>query len=99
MAWEIVPKILQVDQLMCADEDARSHMTEIHPELGFYGFAGHSMVYKKHSNEGLLERKNLLAGILPLTRRIVNYAESKYKRKDRPSGEGILSNSSQRFII
>ncbi|MDD3248316.1 MAG: DUF429 domain-containing protein [Methanosarcina sp.] len=82
MAWSIVPKILQADQLMCADENARSYITEIHPELCFYGFAGNPMKHSKKEEEGLLERKNLLMEIYPPADRIVKHALSKYKRKD-----------------
>jgi len=82
MAWGIVPKILQVDRLMCADENARSCITEIHPELCFCGFAGHPMKHSKKKEEGLLERKSLLMDIYPSADRIVKHAFSEYRRKD-----------------
>ena len=82
MAWGIVPKILQADQLMCADENARTQITEIHPELCFYGFAGNPMKHSKRKNEGFWERKDLLMDIYPPAGGIVEHALSKYMRKD-----------------
>lgn len=81
-AWGIVPKIRQVDQLMCADENARTHITEIHPELCFYGLAGHPMEYSKKNEDGFRERKNILVEIYPPTEKVVKSSLSNYFRKD-----------------
>ncbi|AKB74056.1 hypothetical protein MSLAZ_0795 [Methanosarcina lacustris Z-7289] len=67
---------------MCADKNARSHITEIHPELCFYGFAGNPMKHSKKEEEGLLERKYLLMDTYPPASGIVEHALSNYMRKD-----------------
>jgi predicted RNase H-like nuclease len=57
-AFGILPKIREVDQLMTPEGQER--VREIHPELCFYGLAGHPMRHKKKSTEGKAERLGAL---------------------------------------
>ena len=80
--WNIIPKIREMDCLLSDYTSARGRIREIHPELCFWGLAGHPMQYAKKRNEGLSERTQLLQSIYPQTADIIAHALSTYKRKD-----------------
>jgi len=80
--WSIVPKIREVDELLFKDEAARSRVREIHPEICFRAFAGHSMEHSKKRAEGRLERTRVLQSIYAGTPGILEHARSAYRRKE-----------------
>ncbi|MCK4579702.1 MAG: DUF429 domain-containing protein, partial [Dehalococcoidia bacterium] len=80
--YGIIPKIKQVDQLLSVDIAARSHIREIHPEICFRAFAGHSMKHSKKKAEGRLERTRVLQSIYPDTPKIIEYARFMYGPKE-----------------
>ena len=60
----IIPKIREVDKLLAVDNNARSVMREIHPELCFWALNGRApMKYHKKDERGLVERRQVLRGI------------------------------------
>lgn len=64
--WAIVPRIREVDELLRRDERARACFREVHPELCFWAFAGgRPMTHHKSTEQGYLERANLLEHVHP----------------------------------
>jgi predicted RNase H-like nuclease len=64
--WGIVPRIRQVDELLLGDEAARARFREVHPELCFWALAGgRPMRYPKRTEQGYLERANVLEFVHP----------------------------------
>ncbi|AAM05357.1 TPA: DUF429 domain-containing protein [Methanosarcina acetivorans] len=81
-AWNIVPKIRDVDGFLVENENFREKVREVGPEICFQAFAGFPMKYPKKKDEGFLERKEVLDNVCPFAEEIVEYALSKYRRKD-----------------
>jgi len=80
--WSIIPKIREVDELLLSDKAARLRVREIHPEICFRAFAGHSMKHSKKRAEGRLERTRVLQSIYPATPGMLEHARSAYRRKE-----------------
>lgn len=80
-AWAIVPRIRDVDRLMCSDAEARSRIREIHPEVCFWTLAGgRPMASNKKHRSGFEERLNVLRGHDPRTDHILSDALRIYPR-------------------
>lgn len=80
--WGIVPKIREVDQLLSSEILARSHIREIHPEVCFWALAGsRPMTHRKRAKNGFLERMEVLLRVYPHTKDVVDYASSKFLRR------------------
>ncbi|GAB4313447.1 MAG: DUF429 domain-containing protein [Promethearchaeota archaeon] len=61
-AWNLAPKVREVDALMRSDPRARSAVRESHPELAFWALAGERpMRHYKKTPEGRSERLGVLA--------------------------------------
>ncbi|HTO71773.1 MAG TPA: DUF429 domain-containing protein [Myxococcota bacterium] len=58
--WGIVPKIREVDALVCADAAARGALREVSPELSFALMNGGKALAAKRSAAGALERRQLV---------------------------------------
>jgi len=80
--WSIAPKIREVDELLLSDKAASLRFREIHPEICFRAFAGHSMEHSKKRAEGRLERTEVLQSIYPGTAGILEHARSTYGRRE-----------------
>ncbi|MGE0729520.1 MAG: DUF429 domain-containing protein [Acidimicrobiia bacterium] len=61
-AWNLVPKMREVDQWVTPSHEARLH--EVHPELAFARLAGGPLAEPKRSPAGAAARRRLLAGRL-----------------------------------
>ena len=59
-AYNILPKIREVDTYLQAHAVARSRLRESHPELNFCGFAGQPMRHNKRTPAGFAERLAVL---------------------------------------
>jgi predicted RNase H-like nuclease len=59
-AWAILPKIREVDILLCSDHSLRSRIFEIHPEVTFCRWHGQPMQYRKKAARGYEEREALI---------------------------------------
>lgn len=80
-AWNIIPKILQVDSLLRNTPAARQVIRETHPELCFWGLAGgHAISHYKKTAAGLQERVILLEHLLPGAQQLVTDTLAKYSR-------------------
>jgi len=65
-SWGLVRGIREADQLMRTSDVARARMCEAHPELLFWAMAGQRpMEHSKKTQEGLLERVDLLEQVYP----------------------------------
>jgi len=64
-AWNLVPRIREVDAWLRRDADAGARVFECHPELAFARFAGAPMVHAKRAVEGRSERLALLESWAP----------------------------------
>jgi predicted RNase H-like nuclease len=83
-AWNIVPKIRDIDRFLAKNKSYREKVREVGPEICFQSFAGFSMKYSKKKVEGFLERKEALknANACKFVDEIIEYSLSKYRRKD-----------------
>jgi predicted RNase H-like nuclease len=80
-AWNIVPKIRDVDSYLIENETLREKVKEVAPEICFQSLTGASMGSSKKSVDGFLERINVLKGFCLLTDEIVEATISNYRRK------------------
>ncbi|WP_440945129.1 DUF429 domain-containing protein [Methanosarcina sp. T3] len=81
-AWNIVPKIREVDGFLAENGNFREKVREVGPEICFQAFAGFPMKYSKKKDEGFLERKETLDKVCPFADELLEHALSKYRRKD-----------------
>jgi predicted RNase H-like nuclease len=59
-SWNIVPKIRELDEALCAQIDLRSRVFEVHPELAFALWSGAPIAASKRSPEGRAQREALV---------------------------------------
>jgi predicted RNase H-like nuclease len=65
-AYQLLPKILQVDESLRADLDRQRRVFEIHPEVSFAQWnRGRPMAYRKSKSAGRLERERLIDAAWP----------------------------------
>jgi predicted RNase H-like nuclease len=81
-AWNIVPKIRDVDTFLIENEIYRGKVKEVAPEICFQAFTGFPMGHSKKSSDGFLERIKALRDFCMSTDEIVDAALSKYRRKE-----------------
>ena len=81
-AWNIVPKIRDVDSFLVENNNFREKVREVGPEICFQSFTGFPMKFPKKKVEGFLERKEALGNVCTFADEVVEYALSKYRRKD-----------------
>lgn len=86
-AWNIVPKIRDVDSFLVKNENYREKVREVGPEICFQAFEGSPMKFSKKKAEGFLERKKALGRVCKSSGeiaacKIIEYSLSKYRRKD-----------------
>lgn len=81
-AWNIVPKIRDVDVFLTRNEIFREKVRETAPEVCFQAFTGSPMQYPKKSPEGFSERMKALKNLCLYADKIVESALSKYRRKE-----------------
>jgi predicted RNase H-like nuclease len=83
-AWNISPKIKQVDMLLLNDNKEACHIIrESHPEICFWVLSGGiPMIHNKKTEQGLQERLDVLKKIDPRSEDIYNESLKAFKRKD-----------------
>ncbi|ELZ99012.1 hypothetical protein C440_01610 [Haloferax mucosum ATCC BAA-1512] len=64
-AWQLVPKIRDVDSVLRARPDVRDRVFEAHPELVFAAFAGEPLAESKSTQVGRVRRLDLLRTAFP----------------------------------
>lgn len=81
-AWNICPKIKEVDKWLQAHPEAWNKLREAHPELAFWAVGGGvPMSHYKKSEEGKSDRLALLREKLPYTDTIYQEAMESFPRK------------------
>jgi predicted RNase H-like nuclease len=61
-AFGIYKKVLELDKILSAQPQLQQQVKEVHPELCFWAWNNkRAMSYKKKSNDGKAERRNLVA--------------------------------------
>lgn len=82
-AWNLCPKIREVDELLRARRDLAGLFRESHPEVCFRGLDGrHPMRHPKRQRAGRSERLNLLRTLYPQAKDVYEAALAKFKRKE-----------------
>jgi predicted RNase H-like nuclease len=81
-SWNIVPKIREIDSLLCGNRALRGALRESHPELCFQALNGkQAMQYNKKSREGQQERLRVLERYLPQSRAFFEQACGEFLRR------------------
>lgn len=82
-AWNIVPKIKEVDEFLFENKTLQGKIFEAHPEVCFAGLnEGLPMKFKKKEKDGIRERIDLLENIFPIAKEIFEEGKSKFLKKD-----------------
>lgn len=89
-AFNLFPKIAQVDRAMTAELQA--HVHETHPELAFFRLAGKPMTHNKKKQEGYLERSRWL-DFYPLEENLKLYRRSQVGRDDLVDAVALLDSA------
>ncbi|TVP79802.1 MAG: DUF429 domain-containing protein [Gemmatimonadales bacterium] len=80
-AWNLVPKIREVDRFLRSRPAMAARVLEVHPELAFHGLAGgRSMTHGKRTPEGREERLRVLEGVFPGVRDFLEEARERWPR-------------------
>ena len=89
-AWNIVPKIVQIDRLLQARPELKTCLRECHPEVCFWALNGQrAMAFNKKTSEGRDERLHILMSLLPQTQNIFEHAMQNYRRRTVASDDVI----------
>lgn len=82
-AWNIVPKIREVDEFLLKNKKYKKRFSEAHPEVCLASLNnGIPMVYKKKEKEGIEERLELLQNIFPKSKEIFDQGSELFLRKE-----------------
>jgi len=80
-SWNIVPKLLELDEVMQHSTQARQFVREAHPEVCFRALnGGHAMQHNKKTQEGRHEREVLLYRYFDALPELLAHAASHYPR-------------------
>ncbi len=80
-AWNIVPKIREVDTLLHSTLAARNVIRETHPELCFWGLScGRGIPHYKKTVMGMEERVSILENLFPGTRPLITDTVTRFNR-------------------
>lgn len=81
-AWNIVPKIREVDAWLLAHDPQQQRVRECHPELAFWAMqGGKPMSHAKKTPEGAAQRLALLQQRLPQAGALYDAWRSRYPRR------------------
>jgi predicted RNase H-like nuclease len=82
-AWNIVPKIREIDTLLCDNSTLRGVLRECHPELCFWALNGkQAMHYNKKRREGQQERLRVLEKYLQQCHALFEQACGEFLRRE-----------------
>lgn len=82
-AWNLTPKIREMDQLLRLNPRARALIRESHPELCFWALNGEQpLPQSKHDPAGQTARERLLAGVYPDGRIMLRVARARFRTND-----------------
>lgn len=87
-AWNIVPKIREVDEFILENKKYKNRISEAHPEVCFASLNNQiPMVSKKKEKKGIEERINLLQSIFPKSKNIFEQGENQFLKKEVKSDD------------
>jgi len=82
-AWNVVPKIREIDEFILKNKNLRSKIKEAHPELCFASLNnGTTMQFKKSIKEGEEERLALLSLFFPKSKLIFKQGSKSFLKKE-----------------
>jgi len=82
-AWNIVPKIIEVDQFLLKNKSFKNKLYEAHPEICFAGLnKGMPMKEKKSTTEGITDRMNLLTSHFPKSISVLKKGREYFLKKE-----------------
>ena len=82
-AWNIVPKIKEVDEFILKNEEYKNRIFEAHPEVCFASLNNQTpMIFKKKEKKGIIERINLLQSIFPKSSQIFEKGSTIFLKKE-----------------
>jgi len=82
-AWNLAPKIREMDQLLRLNPRARALIRESHPELCFWALNGEQpLPQSKREADGQAARERLLAEVYPDARIILRVARARFRSSD-----------------
>lgn len=81
-AWNIIPKIRDIDIFLIKNKIFREKVREAAPEVCFQALTGSPMRYSKKNHEGFSERMKALKRVCLAANKIADSALSKYRRKE-----------------
>ncbi len=89
-AWNIVPKIRELDEFILKNVDLKNKIFEAHPEVCFASLNDKTpMIFKKKEKEGIEERLNLLQSLFSKSREIFEQGNTQFLKKDVKSDDII----------
>ena len=87
-AWNIVPKIREIDEFILGNEVYKNRIFEAHPEVCFASLNNQiPMVFKKKEKVGIEERINLLQSIFPKSKEIFEQGNTHFLKKEVKSDD------------
>ncbi|MFK8005580.1 MAG: DUF429 domain-containing protein [Saprospiraceae bacterium] len=91
-AWNIVPKIKEVDEFILKNHEYQNRIFEAHPEVCFASLNNQiPMIFKKKEKEGIEERINLLQVLFPKSKEIFEKGNIQFLKKEVKSDDLIDS--------
>lgn len=81
-AWNIVPKIQEVDELLQQDEELRGKVLESHPEYLFQKLNGGLIFQKKNLKKGIKHRLELIRDREPIADDFFRDIKEEYRRSE-----------------
>lgn len=89
-AWNIVPKIREVDEFILKNDAYKTKISEAHPEICFASLNNKSpLVFSKKDKKGINERLDLLQSIFPKSREIFEFGNNHFLKKEVKSDDII----------
>ena len=87
-AWNIVPKMKEVDKFILENKDYKNRIFEAHPEVCFASLNNQiPMIFKKKEKVGIEERINLLQNIFPKSKEIFELGNLHFLKKEVKSDD------------
>ncbi len=81
-AWNIVPKIQQVDELLRQNDELKDKVLESHPEYLFQKLNGGLIFQKKNLKKGIKHRLELIRNIEPVADDFFRDIKEEYRRNE-----------------
>ena len=81
-AWNIIPKIKEVDTFLKEKPKSQDKIRESHPEVAFMTLQSQPMDHAKKNPVGFLDRLNMLMQFRPDSEKIIRQAAKDYSQSD-----------------